>query len=68
MHVRTVREFYDREAGVVRRIGDEFEAGDVRVASLVHSLYGTLVELVPDKPTKRPRARASTRKAANNDN
>lgn len=64
MHVRTVREFYDREAGVVRRIGDEFEAGDARVASLVHSLYGTLVELVADKPTTRPRARASTRKAA----
>jgi hypothetical protein len=65
MHVRTVREFYDREAGVVRRIGDEFEAGDARVASLVHSLYGTLVELVPAKPETR---RRSTRKAANNDN
>ena len=65
MHVRTVREFYDREAGVVRRIGDEFEAGDARVASLVSSLYGVLVELVPDKPETR---RRSTRKAANNDN
>lgn len=64
MRVRTVKEFYDREAGVPRKAGDEFEAGDARVASLVHSLYGVLVELVPDKPTKRPRARASTRKAA----
>lgn len=64
MRVRTVKEFYDREAGVPRMVGDEFEAGDARVASLVSSLYGRLVELVPDKPTKRPRARASTRKAA----
>ena len=44
MNVRTVREFYDREAGVIRKVGDEFEAGDARVASLVHSLYGVLVE------------------------
>lgn len=61
MHVRTVKEFYDRESGAVRKIGDEFEAGDARVASLVHSLYGVLVELVPARPETR---RRSTRKAA----
>ena len=66
MLVRTVREFYDREAGVVRRIGDEFEAGDARVASLVHSLYGVLVELSPAKPETRKRTGA--RKAARNGN
>lgn len=65
MHVRTVREFYDREAGVVRRVGDEFEAGDARVASLVHSLYGTLVEMAPAKPETR---RRTTRRAATNGN
>ena len=62
MRVRTVKEFYDREAGVPRMVGDEFEAGDARVASLVHSLYGVLVELVADKQTTRPKQAArSTR-------
>lgn len=65
MHVRTIKEFYDREAGIVRHAGDEFEAGDARVASLVHSLYGVLVEMAPTRPETRKR---STRKAANNDN
>ena len=64
MRVRTVKEFYDREAGVPRMVGDEFEAGDARVASLVHSLYGVLVEMAPTRPETRKR---STRKAANND-
>lgn len=65
MHVRTIKEFYDREAGIVRHAGDEFEAGDARVSSLVSSLYGTLVELVADKPTTRPKQAArSTRKKA----
>ena len=65
MHVRTIKEFYDREAGIVRHAGDEFEAGDARVASLVSSLYGRLVELVADKPTTRPKQAArSTRKKA----
>ena len=63
MHVRTVREFYDREAGVVRRVGDEFEAGDARVASLVHSLHGVLVEMAPTKPETR---KCTTRRAAKN--
>ena len=36
MLVRAIKEFYDREQGVVRHVGDEFEAGDARVASLVH--------------------------------
>lgn len=63
MHVRTIKEFYDREAGIVRHAGDEFEAGDARVASLVSSLYGRLVEVVPTKPTTRPKqASRSTRK------
>ena len=65
MRVRTVKEFYDREAGVPRMVGDEFEAGDARVASLVHSLYGVLVEMAPTRPETRKR---STRKSANNDN
>lgn len=65
MLVRTVREFYDREAGVVRKVGDEFEAGDARVASLVHSLYGVLVEMAPTKPETRKR---TTRRAAKNGN
>ena len=68
MYVRTVKEFYDREAGVVRRVGDEFEAGDERMASLVSSLYGRLVELVADKPTTRPKQAArSTRGRAAKD-
>lgn len=68
MRVRTVKEFYDREAGVVRRVGEEFEAGDARMASLVSSLYGRLVELVADKPTTRPKqaARSTRGKAARN--
>ena len=58
MNVRAIKEFYDREAGVVRRVGDEFEAGDARVASLVSSLYGTLVELAPKRPETRARRAA----------
>ena len=68
MNVRAAKEFYDREAGVVRRVGDEFEAGDARVASLVSSLYGRLVELVADKPATRPKQAArSTRGRATKD-
>lgn len=64
MNVRAIKEFYDREAGVVRYVGDEFEAGETRVSSLVSSLYGRLVEVIPSKAQKRPRAKTTTRKKA----
>ncbi|MFA6690049.1 MAG: hypothetical protein WCS18_11285 [Sphaerochaetaceae bacterium] len=62
MNVRTIKEFYDREAGTVRHVGDEFEAGEARVAALASSLYGRLIEVVPKRAQARPKAKTTTRK------
>ena len=62
MRARVIRGFFDLVEQCPRHAGDEFEAEAERVKALVSASF---VEMVPTKPTTRPKQAArSTRKKA----
>lgn len=52
MLAKCTREFRDLEAGVVRKVGDTFEATPERLEAINGTKYGTLAEPVPDSAEK----------------